>query len=62
MLVGEHIHAHHDEIDTAHDRAAQELQETNQDVNGMVDVAASQNGGGGRTIPQADNINTTDIV
>ena len=62
MLVGEHIHAHRDGIDTAHDRTAQELQETNQDVNGMVDVAASQNGGGGRTVPQADNINTTDIV
>ena len=62
MLVGEHIHARHDEIDTAHDIVAQKPQETNPDANGMVDAAASQNGGGGRTMPPADNTNTTDIV
>lgn len=62
MLVGEHVHAHHDEINTAHDRVSQEFQETNLNVNGVVDAAASQCGDGGRTTPQADNTNTTDIV
>ena len=62
MLVGEHIHAHHDEIVTSHDIDAQELQETNLDVNRVADATASQNGDGGRTTPQADNTNTTDMV
>lgn len=60
MLIDEHIDAHHDEIDTTRDMVTQE---TSPDANNDINTSSMDpNGERGRTTPQLDNTNTTDIV
>jgi len=60
VLIDEHIDAHHDEIDTTRDMVTQE---TSPDANNDINTSSMDpNGERGRTTPQLDNTNTTDIV